>query len=129
MRRTYWAVLLGVALAASSACTDIEPLLGPTDLDPVTRVRIRSVEDGGRDRLATDGVIVYGQSLDGDVALPAQDHKPCRSLHGATATDPDGRVWTVCETQPRVYTTPDGRSETVIDRYLQSGACPTIPIQ
>lgn len=35
----------------------------------------------------------------------------------------------VCHTQPRQYTAPDGRVETVIDHYVQREPCPEVPIQ
>lgn len=52
---------------------------------------------------------------------------PLLTYHNIPATTPDGVVWWVCATQPRVYCK-DGVCEKTIDHYIQPLPCPDKPI-
>ncbi len=49
--------------------------------------------------------------------------------HGIPAVHPDGSIWQVCATQPRLYITNTGEHITQRDHYLQREPCPVEPIQ
>ena len=58
-------------------------------------------------------------------------HELCDPLvikHGTPATTPQGDIVYVCMTQPREYTTSDGKTSYERDTYISVTSCPTEPI-
>ena len=70
-------------------------------------------------------------------SAPSADLEPSTSgyvpLHhnvpASMADSPEGPIWWLCATQPRMYVNPDGTRLAVEDHYLQSTQCPTVPNQ
>ena len=51
------------------------------------------------------------------------------AVHGQTVGTDDGGIAWLCRTQPRQYVSVEGRTETVIDWYVQPSECPVEPIE